>query len=65
MSLNRALEEIRDDLIRWQQTGLNESQTIQAIVLPVLSDLGWNQRNPFEVYPPGHSQALGNYSPTT
>lgn len=64
MSLDRTLSEIRDDLVRWQQTGLNESQTIQAIVLPVLSELGWNQRNPFEIYPQKNSGgSAGGYIP--
>ncbi|GIW25324.1 hypothetical protein [Meiothermus sp.] len=55
MSLATLLQEIRSDLIRWQQAGLNESQTIQAIVLPILSALGWDWRNPFEVYPQKNS----------
>lgn len=55
MSLTKLLQEIRENLVQWQQTGLNEAQTIQAIVFPILNALGWDSRNPFEVYPQKNS----------
>ncbi len=64
MSLTKLLQEIRENLIQWQQSGLNEAQTIQAIILPVLSVLGWDTRNPFEVYPQKNSgSGAGGFVP--
>jgi hypothetical protein len=51
MSLANTLEGILSNFREWEKRGLNEAQTIQAIILPIVVALGWNIDDPFEVFP--------------
>lgn len=48
-NLISALEEIESNLTIWRQAGINEEQTSQAIILRVLTELGFNLWNPLEI----------------
>lgn len=51
MSLANTLATVLSSFPEWEKRGLNEAQTIQAIILPIIVALGWNTDNPFEVFP--------------
>jgi len=47
----------------WEQRNLNEAQTCQAIILPLLKMAGFNIWNPFEVFPEKNSGGKNSYVP--
>lgn len=47
----------------WEQRNLNEAQTCQAIILPLLKMAGFNIWNPFEVFPEKNSGGKNSYIP--
>lgn len=51
MILNEVVGNIKAQLNTWQSEGLNEAQTSQVIVLPLLKALDYDIWNPFEVCP--------------
>lgn len=64
MSLESVLKSLSGNLSGWISTGLNEAQTSQVIVLPVLQALGYDIWNPYEVLAQGHSGGgSGAYAP--
>jgi hypothetical protein len=64
MSLERVLTSLAKNLSGWVSTGLNEAQTSQVIVLPLLQALGYDIWNPYEVLAQGHSGGgSGAYAP--
>lgn len=50
MIVKQLLENIRAELSTWRNTGLNEAQTSQVIVLRLLQALGYDIWNPAEVF---------------
>lgn len=64
MSLETVLTRLSANLPGWMATGLNEAQTSQVIVLPVLQALGYDIWNPYEVVAEEHSGGgSGAYRP--
>lgn len=55
MSLAEAVSRLAQHLADWNSVGLNEAQTSQVVVLPVLQALGYDIWNPFEVAAQSHS----------
>lgn len=55
MSLAEAVSRLAQHLSDWSSVGLNEAQTSQVVVLPVLQALGYDIWNPFEVAAQNHS----------
>ncbi len=51
VSVKATLRRLGENLQDWSERGLNEAQTSQAIVLPVLQALGYDIFNPYEVVP--------------
>ena len=49
MSLKNVLRKLSTDLELWSDTGINEAQTSQAVILPILQALGYDIFNPLEV----------------
>jgi predicted type IV restriction endonuclease len=47
----------------WEQRNLNEAQTCQAIILPLLKMAGFDIWNPFEVFPEKNSGGKNSYIP--
>jgi len=61
MNLEKVIVKIVKQLSKWD---LNEAQTRQAIVLPILLELGYDIWNPLEVCPEQHSGGgLGSHIP--
>jgi predicted type IV restriction endonuclease len=64
MSLESTLAKLSSSLSEWSQKGLNEAQTSQVIILPVLHALGFNIWDPHEVAAQIHSGGgNGAYAP--
>ena len=55
MSLAETVARLAQNLAGWGSTGLNEAQTSQVVVLPVLQALGYDIWNPLEVAAQIHS----------
>lgn len=55
MSLQGTVSRLAQNLAGWTATGLNEAQTSQVVVLPVLQALGFDIWNPLEVAAQIHS----------
>ena len=55
MSLAETVPRLAQNLADWTATGLNEAQTSQVVVLPVLQALGYDIWNPLEVAAQIHS----------
>lgn len=63
MNFEQTIITIITNFSKWKNN-LNEAQTRQAIVLPILLELGYDIWNPFEVYPEQHSGGgLGSHIP--
>ncbi|MEK8018061.1 MAG: type I restriction enzyme HsdR N-terminal domain-containing protein [Candidatus Parabeggiatoa sp.] len=63
MNIEKAIKQIVENLPKWENS-INEAQTRQVIVLPILLKLGYDIWNPFEVYPEQHSGGgLGSHIP--
>ncbi len=56
MSIKATLRRLTESLQVWSDKGLNEAQTSQVIVLPVLQALGYDIFNPYEVVPQSANQ---------
>ena len=64
MSLAETVVRLAQNLAGWGSTGLNEAQTSQVVVLPVLQALGYDIWNPFEIVAQSHSGGgSGAYAP--
>lgn len=64
MSLEDLLSRLTQELSGWGSAGLNEAQTSQVVVLPILQTLGFDIWNPFEVAAQVHSGGgNGAYAP--
>ncbi len=55
MSLENMLSKLAQNLTAWSKAGLNEAQTSQVIVLPILQALGYDIWNPDEIAAQVHS----------
>lgn len=51
MKIHEVVGNVKAQLNTWKSTGLNEAQTSQVIILPVLQALNYEIWNPFEVCP--------------
>lgn len=64
MNLKHVINDIVANLARWEQTGLNEAQTRQVMVLRLFQALGYDIWNPFEVIAEQNSGGgSGSYIP--
>ena len=64
MMVESIVERLSSSIVAWSHKGLNEAQTSQVIVLPVLEALGYDIWNPFEVVAQFHSGGgSGAYAP--
>jgi len=64
MALKQTITDIVTKLSSWEKAGLNEAQTRQAIILRILSRLGYDIFNPLQVFAEENSGGgLGGYIP--
>lgn len=59
VSVKAVIRQLSENLQIWSDKGLNEAQTSQGIVLPVLQAVGYNIFDPYEVVP--QSAGFGYY----